>query len=388
MTDCPIASSLATHTTQRRLGRLAIGLATTLLSTTGCVRIFVDETSWLQAQPGPAADSAAMAAALPPGYTLSRLSIPVAKGIELTGVAATRPDAVSGVLFLGGATSRVRTDGAATLRALTAAAPVNVMLLDYPGSGTSGGAPTLVSVTAHAIAAYDWIAARPSLAPGGLIVHGHSFGGFVATSVADARTVRGLVLHGAATSARELAKESVRTWLHAWWTRPARPFIRIAVDRSLAREDNRVRLGRYRGPVLVLVGADDAVTPPSMSRSIAAASASPRALMRLVVLPGSDHQTLLNNPRFGDVYRTFLDSVVQVGRAAADSSSLNLTTAPPATAETRDRNFDRGGTSIGSSPLPREASVRGRRRARHGAGVPRGLFGRLTSPRKTWAGRN
>jgi pimeloyl-ACP methyl ester carboxylesterase len=256
-----------------------------------------------------------MAAALPPGYTLTRLSIPVAKGVQLTGVAATRPDAENGVLFWGGGTFRVRTDGAAVLRALTGAAPVNVVLLDYPGTGTSGGAPTLASVTAHAIAAHDWIAARPTLAPGGLIVHGQSFGGFVATSVAEARTVRGVVLHGAATSARELANESVRTSLRAWWTRPARPFIRVTVDRSLAREDNRVRLGHYRGPVLVLVGADDALTPPAMARSLAAASASPRELRQLVVLPGSDRQTVLSNPRFGAVSRAFLDSVVRVGRA-------------------------------------------------------------------------
>jgi len=315
MTDCPTASSLPLHTTRRRLGRLAIGLVTTLLSTTGCFSFFVDETFWLRARPGPVADSAAMAAALPPGYTLARLSIPVAKGIELTGVAATRPDAISGVFFLGGETFRVATDGAATLRALTGAAPVNVVLLDYPGSGTSGGAPTLVSVTSTAIAAYDWIAVRPSLAPGGLIVHGHSFGSFVASSVSDARTVRGLVLQGAATSPREWAKESVRSGRHAWWARPAYPFLRIMVDRSLAREDNRVRLGRYRGPVLVLVGADDRVTPPSMSRSVAAASASPRALTRLVVLPGSDHHTVFSNVRFGAVYRAFLDSLVRVGGA-------------------------------------------------------------------------
>ncbi len=123
--------------------------------------------------------------------------------------------------------------------------------------------------------------------------------------------MRRLVLHGAATSARELAKESVRTWLQAWWKRPARPSIRIAVDRSLDREDNRIRLGHYCGPVLVLVGTDDAVTPPSMSRSLAAASASPRELRQLVVLPGSDHQTVLSNPQFGDVYRALLDSVVR-----------------------------------------------------------------------------
>ncbi len=52
-----------------------------------------------------------------------------------------------------------------------------------------------------------------------------------------------------------------------------------------------------------------------MARSLAASSASPRELRQLVVLPGSDHQTVLRTPLFGAVNRAFLDAVVQVGRA-------------------------------------------------------------------------
>ncbi len=316
MTDHPPAASEPRHAPQRRFARLAIGLVTTFLGTTGCYQVVIDPSTMFSARPGPAADSAAMAAVLPPGYTLARLSIPVASGVDLTGVAATRPDAISGVLFLGGEKFRVATNGTATLRALTGAAPVNVVLLDYPGTGTSTGAPTLASVTAHARAAYDWLVARPKLAPpGGLIVHRDSFGGFVATSVAEARAVRGLVLQGAPTTLLEWKKEASRPGRLAWWARPAHPFMDIRIDDSLTREDNRFRLGNYRGPVLILIGEDDPVTPPAMARSLAAASASPRELRQLVVLPGSDHQTVLSNPRFGAVYQAFLDSVVQVGRA-------------------------------------------------------------------------
>ena len=311
-------SSLAHVTTRRRPGWIAIGLLTTLLGATGCYQIVIDPSTMFGARPGPAADSAAMAAVLPPGYTLARLSIPVASGVELTGLAATRPDATGAVLFLGGEKFRVSTDGAATLRSLTGAAPVNVVLLDYPGTGTSTGAPTLASVTAYARTAYDWIAARPKLAPGGLIVHGDSFGGFVATSVAESRTVRGLVLQGAPTTLLDWKKEASRPGRLAWWARPAHPFMDIKIADSLTREDNRVRLGHYRGPVLVLVGANDAVTPPPMARSLVAASASPRELQRFVVLPGSDHQTVMSNPRFGAAYREFLDSVVQKGRPPGD----------------------------------------------------------------------
>lgn len=67
----------------------------------------------------------------------------------------------------------------------------------------------------------------------------------------------------------------------------------IAQNRAvMAREDNRPHLGAIACPTLVLAGEADALTPPEMSREIAAAV--PGA--ELQVLPGCGHMLTLEEP--------------------------------------------------------------------------------------------
>ena len=281
-----------------------------VLSGVGCYRLRIGESFWLHARPGPSADSAGVAAMLPAGYTLTRIAVPAADGAQLVGLAATRPDARTTVLYFGGNDFVVARKGPAAMHALTFAADVNVVLLDYPGSGASGGTPTIATLKAGALATYDWLAARTDLAPHGVVVHGHSIGSFVAAEVATARPVRGLVLQGSATTPED--------WLHAffrpsrlkWWARAAYPFIRFSVDSALAGEDNLARVRQYRGPLLVLSGSADTEAAPAMSRVLVAASASPDSLKRLIELPGSGHEDVYDNPAFAPGYRTFIEMVV------------------------------------------------------------------------------
>ncbi|MCU0618815.1 MAG: lysophospholipase, partial [Gemmatimonadaceae bacterium] len=280
---------------------------------TACYRIRIDETYWLRARPGTGPDSAAAAAALPAGYRVVPLRIPVTAAIRLTGVAAVRPDAVTTVLFFGGDDFQVAQNGPAALRALTGAAPVNVVLLDYPGTGTSEGPATLVAVKAAALVAHDTIAARRDLAPTGVMVHGHSMGSFIAASVAEARPVRGLVLQSAATTPDEWRRQFFRPSLLKWWARPAWPFLRFTIDPTLAGEDNVARVRRFRGPLFVVVGAEDRTTSPAMSRTLAA-SAAPESPTRLAVLPGSGHDDVLTNPGFAAAYGAFVAVVAGTAR--------------------------------------------------------------------------
>lgn len=287
--------------------RSAVSLALLALFTTvGCYRVPIGESFWLHPRPGPAADSAAAARGLPEGYALTRIVIPVKDTVQLVGLAATRPGAKSTILFFGGDDFVVADAGAATLRALTTAAPVNVVLVDYAGTGLSGGQPSLASLKADALMVYDWVAARPSLAPHGVVVHGHSIGSFVAASVATARPVRGLVLQSAATTPEDWFHNFFRPSRLKWWARPAYPFIRFTLDPALAAEDNLARVREFRGPLLVLSGSADTKAAPAMSRALVAASASPDSLKRLVMLPGSGHDDVLANPGFAPAYGAFV----------------------------------------------------------------------------------
>lgn len=180
---------------------------------------------------------------------------------------------------------------------------MNVVLVGYPGSGASGGQLSLATLKADALATYDWAAARADVSPGGVVVHGHSIGSFAAASVAAARPVRGLVLQGSATTPGDWLHTFFRPSRLKWWARPAYPFIRFTVDPALEGEDNVARVRKYRGPLLVLSGSADTEAAPAMSRALAAVSASPDSLKRLVVLPGSGHENVFDNPAFAPAYR-------------------------------------------------------------------------------------
>ena len=285
------------------------------VSLSSCYRVRITEQFWLQPRPGPAADSARVADGLPGDYALTPVAIPVGPGIQLVGVAATTPGARATILYFGGDDFVVADQAPTTLHALTASAPVNVVLVDYPGTGASGGHPTLATLKAYALTTYDWVTARPDLAPHGVVVHGHSLGSFVAAAVAAARPVRGLVLQNAATTPAD--------WLHAffrpsrlkWWARPAYPFLRFTLAPELAGEDNVARVRQFRGPLLLLSGSADTKAAPAMSRALMTAAASPDSLKWLMVLPGSGHDDVLTNPGFAPAYAAFVRVVAGAAQA-------------------------------------------------------------------------
>lgn len=81
-----------------------------------------------------------------------------------------------------------------------------------------------------------------------------------------------------------------------------------ALEALKRRPDATGELGGIDGPVLVVVGEDDALSPPDAAREMAAGL--PRA--RVAVLPGAGHLSNLEQPEaFDDVVRTFLDEVAR-----------------------------------------------------------------------------
>jgi pimeloyl-ACP methyl ester carboxylesterase len=280
-----------------------------VLGGVGCYRYQVGESFWFHQRPGPAADSVRMAGGLPAGYALTRVVVPASGGTQLVGIAATSRAARETILYFGGDDFVVRSKGPAVLRALVEAAPVNVVLIDYAGSGESGGTATLARLKADALTVFDWVAINAAPSSGRVIVHGHSIGSFIAASVAAVRPVGGLVLQGAATTPADWLHDFFRPSRLKWWARVAYPFVRFSLDSTLAAEDNVARVRQYRGPLLILSGSDDDTTSPAMSRALLVASASPDSLKRLVILEGSGHGDVFDNPAFAAAYRQFLQAI-------------------------------------------------------------------------------
>ena len=82
--------------------------------------------------------------------------------------------------------------------------------------------------------------------------------------------------------------------------------LRLALEAIRNRPDSTETLGTVDVPVLVLVGAEDAITPPA--ESVALAARLPDS--RLVRIPGAGHLTPLEAPeRFNEALLSFLDGL-------------------------------------------------------------------------------
>jgi len=66
-----------------------------------------------------------------------------------------------------------------------------------------------------------------------------------------------------------------------------------------------------RGALLVMVGADDSQTPPSMSRRLFASAGgeADAGFRRLYVAPGIGHASVLSDPQARALYATMLDGL-------------------------------------------------------------------------------
>lgn len=127
-----------------------------------------------------------------------------------------------------------------------------VLLVEYPGYGRSGGAPSEASIAATMSSAFDMATARPDVDGGRVVVWGRSVGGGAAAVLVGQRPVAALILESSFTSVRSLA---LRHGLFG-------PLVRDPFDVLRA-------VRGFDGPVLVVHGTEDRIIPPSHGKKLA-----------------------------------------------------------------------------------------------------------------------
>lgn len=128
-----------------------------------------------------------------------------------------------------------------------------VLLLEYPGYGRSPGKPSQATITAAAVAAYDWARIQPTIDSTRIVGYGRSLGAGAVCALLSLRPLAGVILEAPFTSVRAFAS-------------------RYGAPGFLVRDrfDNQASLSRYRGPVLIVHGAQDDIIPPAHGRALAA----------------------------------------------------------------------------------------------------------------------
>jgi hypothetical protein len=197
------------------------------------------------------------------------------------------------VLYFGGNAFHLDRHGAQLLP-LLASCGTDVAVFDYRGYGRSSGEPSVATMAADALRAFDRVSAG---APGRVIVHGQSLGSFMAAHVARQRPQAcALVLEATSTTVQDWAAANV-----PWY---ARPFLRVEVAESLRGVDNVAAVTGYRGASLVLAGDGDKITPLPLAQKVYAALPGAK---QWLVAQGAGHNTIFGHKDVMPAYCSFVN---------------------------------------------------------------------------------
>jgi hypothetical protein len=121
---------------------------------------------------------------------------------------------------------------------------IHVLLVEYPGYGRSGGAPSFKSISRSFIQAYDWLVARQDVDPERIFFFGYSLGAGAVTALAAQRPAAAIILLATFTSVYDIARG-------------------LLLPPFLVREpfDNITPMRFFKGPVLILYAKQDKLFP-------------------------------------------------------------------------------------------------------------------------------
>ncbi len=128
---------------------------------------------------------------------------------------------------------------------------IALLLVEYPGYGSSAGSPSQDSITQIFVAAYDDMASRKDIDSSRIVFFGRSLGGGAVCALAQRRSAAALILMSTFTGVHSFTK-------------------RFLVPSFLVRDpfDNLSVVRNYPGPVLVIHGRHDEVIPFSHGKAL------------------------------------------------------------------------------------------------------------------------
>jgi len=185
------------------------------------------------------------------------------------------------ILYCGGNTFRLRSEGGAAARKLDSFG--DVILFDYPGYGDTDGLATIANFQAASEAMAT--ATREQADAEGLTVvaWGHSLGGAVCSDAARAADADLLVLETTPPGAQALIDSRLGL---------LRPFVRVDLDPAFAAFDVARSLNGYRGRIVVLEAGRDETLPPVLNRRLAETLRAQGHEIELLSFPEADHHSI------------------------------------------------------------------------------------------------
>lgn len=233
------------------------------------------------------------------GFRWRPLQVPTPDGETLSAWHLDRQDERGLVLVYGG-NGFLMVTARALLDALTKL-PVDVLMFDYRGYGSSSGTPSVAALRDDAELMLERAVNELGYTPDHILLHGHSLGAFVAMYVAERHGVAGVVLENPVSSAQDLVDGLVPWFLD--------PLITFELAPAIREDDNVKRAEKMKAPLLVFAGEEDPIAPARMARAID--EAAPRST--LVVLERGSHNDLPTYTEFVEAYAAFVAQHLATG---------------------------------------------------------------------------
>lgn len=178
--------------------------------------------------------------------------------------------------------------------------PANILWLDYQGVGASEKADKLNinAIKQDALTQFDYVeSAFDTSIP--TIVHGRGIGSYFASYVAANRQIDGLVLDGAFNNISDLIANMVPGFSNS--------FTAMKLHDEVHSMQIAPILRHFDGPLWLLVGARDKITPQPISEQLLADSASSKK--HLSVIPEATHNATLNSDFAIAEYKRFVSQL-------------------------------------------------------------------------------
>ena len=140
-----------------------------------------------------------------------------------------------------------------------------VLLFEYRGYGASSGKPDEEGLYVDAVAAYDRLAADPSIAKDRIVAYGESLGGAIAIELSRRRKLAAVVVESTFTSMPDIGA-AVYPWI------PVRLL-------SRARYDSVAKVPALGVPLMVIHSPDDDLIPFQQGRRLFEAAREPKQFL-------------------------------------------------------------------------------------------------------------
>ena len=186
-------------------------------------------------------------------------------GVKLHGWYVPVEDARGTLLFCHGNAGNI--SGRVPLIQIFNGLGLSVFIFDYRGYGRSEGKPSEEGTYRDVFGALAYLEEVEGIPSTEVIALGRSIGGGVATKLAEAHDLEGLILDSSFTSAVELGRK-------VYWWLPIRFLARY-------RYDSLSRVGAIGCPSLFIHSANDEVVPIAMGRRLFEAAPEPKHFLEI-----------------------------------------------------------------------------------------------------------